>query len=378
MNKIRLLLGALVAMTAMNTSAIEENIKIQGDHGQLDAIVQTPLLNSGQKVPMVILCHGFMGNKDNTLFEGLCDSLEKRGIASIRFDFNGHGKSEGKFEDMSVPNEITDAEKVFEYARKLPFVEKIGIAGHSQGGVVTAMVAGQLGSKDVAAIALMAPAAVLRDDALRGNTFGKMYDPYNPPADGVEMFAGKRLGANYIRTAIELPIYETAMKYEGPTYIIHGNYDRVVPYTYGQRFQEQMHHAEFHLMNGMDHGFSKHEAEIDHLVAEFFKRVFDTEESNRNADTSHHSDSKTQGETTSFKKDGVATLFKSKKPKVYKAAPSEAENLGGGYARDSKHAYYNGKIIGDAQGGKNFIYKGDGYATDGIHHYLNGKPVDRD
>ena len=150
----------------VQVSAQSRNVWIDGDHGRLSAVVQTP--DGLRNFPLVIICHGFTGNKDSKLLTSLADYLEAEGIASIRFDFNGHGKSDGDFQDMTVLNEIEDAKQVYEYARDMRGVTSISIAGHSQGGVVTSMVAGQLGSKDIKSIALMAPAAVLRDDALRG------------------------------------------------------------------------------------------------------------------------------------------------------------------------------------------------------------------
>ena len=145
---------------------------------------------------MVIFCHGFSGTKDGPLFELVADTLQAHGIASIRFDFNGHGESEGEFKDMTVPNEIEDAKKVVEYVRDLKYVSTIAIGGHSQGGVVAAMTAGQLseelGEPAFKAVALMAPAAVLRDDAIRGNTMGKQYDPFDP-GEYVELWGGLKV-----------------------------------------------------------------------------------------------------------------------------------------------------------------------------------------
>ena len=57
----------------------------------------------------------------------------------------------------------------------------------------------------------MAPAAVLREDAIRGNTMGAQYDPLDPPAEGVKLYGNLVLGANYIRTAFSLPIYVSAL-----------------------------------------------------------------------------------------------------------------------------------------------------------------------
>jgi len=249
-----------------------ERLTIDGDHGKLQAIIQKPALQQGEKCPMVVFCHGFGGTKDGPLFELICDTLQQHGIASIRFDFNGHGESQGDFKDMTVPNEIEDAKKVVEYVTDLRYVSHVAIVGHSQGGVVAAMTAGQLseqlGKPAFSAVALMAPAAVLRDDAIRGSTMGKMYDPFDP-GEYVELFGTLKLGANYIRTAFTLPIYETAAKYQGKALIIHGNGDRVVPYTYGERFHEIWPKSEFVMQEYFDHGFSQNIYRTTDIVAQY-------------------------------------------------------------------------------------------------------------
>ena len=248
-----------------------ERVTIDGDHGKLQAVIQKPDLKPGQQCPMVVFCHGFGGTKEGPLFELITDSLQKHGIASIRFDFNGHGESEGKFEEMTVPNEINDAKKVVEYVRDLSYVSKIALVGHSQGGVVASMTAGELGS-DISAVVLMAPAAVLRDDAIRGSTFGKQYNPLDPP-EYVELWGPQRLGRNYIKTAFSLPIYETAANYHGPALIIHGNGDRIVPYTYGLRFHQQWKGSEYVLQEYFDHGFSQNIYRTTDIVSDFLLRT---------------------------------------------------------------------------------------------------------
>ena len=252
-----------------------ESLFIDGDHGRLKAIIQKPELQPGEKCPMVVFCHGFSGRKEGPLFELVADTLQAHGIASIRFDFNGHGESEGEFVDMTVPNEIEDAKKVVEYVSSLSYVSDLAIVGHSQGGVVASMLAGQLseelGKPAFKAVALMAPAAVLRDDAIRGNTMGKQYDPFNP-GEYVELWGGLKLGADYIRTAFSLPIYETAAKYQGSALIIHGNADRVVPYTYGERFHQIWPNSELVIQEYYDHGFTQNMYRTTDIVSEYLIR----------------------------------------------------------------------------------------------------------
>ena len=260
---------------AYTPSGSGTKIDIDGDHGRLKAIIQKPTLRDGEKCPMVVFCHGFGGTKGGPLFELVADTLQAHGIASIRFDFNGHGESEGEFKDMTVPNEIEDAKKVVEYVRNMDYVSSLGIVGHSQGGVVASMTAGQLSEKlgepAFQAVALMAPAAVLRDDAIRGNTMGKSYDPFNP-GEYVELWGGMKLGGNYIRTAFSLPIYETAAKYQGSALIIHGNADRVVPYTYGERYHEIWPKSELVIQEYFDHGFSQNIYRSTSIVSDYLIR----------------------------------------------------------------------------------------------------------
>jgi alpha/beta superfamily hydrolase len=272
MKKLKFLVAALFVLMAAGAEAQTESVVINGDHGKLQAVIHKPQLKSGERVPMVVLCHGFMGNMQSGLLIKIAELLQAQGIASIRFDFNGHGQSEGRFQDMTVPNEIVDAKKVIDYVSALPYVSSVAISGHSQGGVVAAMTAGELGSDKIKAVALLAPAAVLRDDAIRGSTMGATYDPFNL-GEYVELFRGLKLGAEYIRTAFSLPIYETSAQYQGPALIIHGTGDRVVPYTYGERFHQIWPKSKLQIIDRADHGFSKEIEQVATSTAEFLSQA---------------------------------------------------------------------------------------------------------
>ncbi|MBR0037785.1 MAG: alpha/beta fold hydrolase [Bacteroidales bacterium] len=268
-----LILAVGCAYAMAQTAAVSEKVQIQGDHGKLAAVIQKPALQEGEKCPMVMFCHGFNGRKEGPLFEQITDSLQAHGIASIRFDFNGHGESEGAFEQMTVPNEIIDAKYIYNYVRALDYVNEVAIVGHSQGGVVSSMLAGELGTDAFRTVVLMAPAAVLREDAIRGNTFGKMYNPLSPP-ESVEIAPGTKLGRDYIRTAFSLPIYETAAGYQGEALIIHGNADRIVPYTYGERFHKLWSRSRYVLLEGYDHGFGPNVSHATDIVTQYLLDVF--------------------------------------------------------------------------------------------------------
>lgn len=266
----RILLGLLCA--SMSLCAVAQNrvtkVLIPGARGLLAAEVQMPENKGTGKCPITILVHGFGGDKNWQLMKLVSDSLQMHGIASIRFDFNGHGESEGDFKDMTVPNEIEDLKRVVRYALQLDGCNgKIGLLGHSQGGVVVSMTAGEM-NDTISAVTLLAPAAVLREDAIRGNTFGVLYNPINPP-EYVELPGGRKLGREYILTAFRLPIYETAIRDQGAAFLIHGTGDRVAPYSYSERYKNIWKNSELHFMEEYDHGFSRHIEEIADLASNF-------------------------------------------------------------------------------------------------------------
>lgn len=272
---ILLLLSGIISLK-LNAQEIHE-LRIEGSKGKLYTLLQYPdEVRSDIKYPLVILCHGFSGNCDGKLERVLTKDIVKAGMAALRFDFNGHGKSEGLFQDMTVPNEIEDLKNVIKWAQDQPWVESIALVGHSQGGVVAGMVAGELGDSIIKAEVLMAPAAVLRDDALRGNTMGAYYDPWNIKGDYIELpgspEAGSlKLGKNYIHTAMTLPVYEISEKYEGPTLILQGTHDRIVPYTYAERYHEKIKGSKLKLIDGENHGFSNTLPESCQLIADWLK-----------------------------------------------------------------------------------------------------------
>ena len=250
---------------------ITEKVLIGGSKGKLSAIIQRPKAKPGEKYPMAILMHGFNADKNSYLIRLLADSLMNNGVASIRFDFNGHGESEGEFSEMTVPNEVEDAKFVYKYIKTLPYVSDVVLVGHSQGGVVAGMAAGELGTEKIKGVVLLAPAAVLRDDVIRGNTFGVHYNPTDPPE--FVQIGENRLGGDYIRTAFDLPIYETSAKYAGASCIIHGNADRIVPYTYGERYHDIWKSSELYILDGFDHGFSQNVYRAVNIATDFILRT---------------------------------------------------------------------------------------------------------
>jgi uncharacterized protein len=110
-------------------------------------------------------------DRDETLlghkpFLVLSDYLTRHGIAVLRADDRGTGKSTGVFARATTADFATDAEAGIAYLKTRAEVDphRIGLIGHSEGGVIAPMIAAR--NKDVAFIVMMAGTGVPGDQVL--------------------------------------------------------------------------------------------------------------------------------------------------------------------------------------------------------------------
>ena len=227
------------------------------------------------RCPMVILMHGIFSSKDYNPMPAIAKGLAKAGIASIRFDFNGHGKSQGRMQDMTIERELADAKAVYDYVKALPYVEKIGLLGHSQGGVIASMTAGRLADAGTPpdALLLLAPGSVIKEACQGGKFFNARFDPQDPP-EFIRCWGMMKLGREYLLTTQELDIYGTASAYKGPVRILHGTRDSIVPLWCSEKFWDTYGAAsELILVEGEKHTITRHRKEVVASVVEFFRRL---------------------------------------------------------------------------------------------------------
>ena len=122
--------------------------------------------------PVVILISGsgpqdrneeLMGHKP---FLVLADHLTRKGIGVLRYDDRGTAKSTGDFSAATTADLATDAASAIAYLKTRKDVDptKIGLMGHSEGGVIAPMVAAN--NNDVSYIVLLAGTGIRGDKLL--------------------------------------------------------------------------------------------------------------------------------------------------------------------------------------------------------------------
>lgn len=203
---------------------------------------------------LAIVMHGFLTDMNAGLPTAVAKSLNDAGIPTLRFSFDGCGDSDGEFVNMTVFSEILDAIRVIEYAKDKLGAKHIYLVGHSQGGVVTSMVAAYYHDWIDKAV-LLSPAASLKMDAAYGKVMGSQFDPMHIPTS-VQLRPNRLVGGAYFRTAQLMPIYETAQHYDKPTLIIVGSADSVVTPKAGAKYNTIMPNTKFYELEGAEHDLS--------------------------------------------------------------------------------------------------------------------------
>ena len=127
-------------------------------------------VQGGEKKPPVIISHGFTNTQKNT--EDYAAQFAAWGYTAYTFDFVGgapRNQSSGRMSDMSVMTEKEDLFAVLDYVLKENGADKAILMGCSQGGLVSALAAGEKPSM-VDKLILFYPALCIPDDARSGKT----------------------------------------------------------------------------------------------------------------------------------------------------------------------------------------------------------------
>jgi len=121
------------------------------------------------KTPVVVMVTGSgQQNRDEELFGHkpffvLADHLARNGIATLRYDDRGMGKSTGNLTGLTTETNMKDASAAVDFVKDSGRFGKVGVLGHSEGGCIAFMLGG---ADRVDFIVSMAGTAVRGDSIL--------------------------------------------------------------------------------------------------------------------------------------------------------------------------------------------------------------------
>lgn len=214
--------------------------------------------NADQQKPGFLWLGGFKSDMTGTKAERLMDLARKADRLFIRFDYSGHGASEGRFEDGTLTLWLAEARMILGLADDRPMI----LIGSSMGGFLALLLA-RLRIGRIAGLVLVAPAADMTEHMaaeiaanpqartalerngvwLRPSRYG---DPYPITRKLIED------GAKHL-------ILGGGIDLQCPLRILHGDQDPDVPWQHGLTTFAAIRSpdAQFTLIKDGDHRLSR-------------------------------------------------------------------------------------------------------------------------
>ena len=223
---------------------------------KLCGILSNP--TSQKEKPIIILCHGFSTSKGGRTYVRLEEILNDSGISVFRFDFFGHGESEGKFEEITTFEAVDDIQNAIKFLKESGY-KKIGLVGSSFGGMASIIEAGK--TDELYVLALKSPVSDYiglihtREDE---QEIKKWKEKGFIDITGVDAEI-RKLKYSFYEEAEKIKAYESAQKIKIPALIVHGDEDETVPIEQSKRTANLIENCRLEVIEGGDHTYSNSE-----------------------------------------------------------------------------------------------------------------------
>ena len=227
-----------------------------GANHAIAAILAEPM-QTGDRA--VILCHGFLSNKNSRTNLRLTELLVPQGISTLRFDWFGMGDSGGDFSRISVATCCDQLERAIDLMRDRGYSE-LGIVGSSFGGLLAILV-GQ-GYPELRAIGLKCPVPDFPEalDLEFGRAGIEEWRRTNYIPDVTGGTVPVALDFAFYESCRAFDAYAAARHVQAPVLIVHGEQDELVPFHQIRQLEDALPgDKELVLLPGADHQFGRPE-----------------------------------------------------------------------------------------------------------------------
>ncbi len=227
-----------------------------GAHNSVSAILAEPAHKGDQAV---ILCHGFLSNKESRTNRRLTQLLVARGISTFRFDWFGMGESDGEFGHVTVSRCCDQLERAITLMYAQGY-RKLGIIGSSFGGLITILVSEN--HPELHAVGLKCPVPDFPEMLERefGPSGMEEWERTNAIPDVTGGTAPIFLDFSFYENCRAFNAYEAACTINAPVLIVHGKQDELVPLHQIHRLENALPgDKELVLLPRADHRFGRPE-----------------------------------------------------------------------------------------------------------------------
>lgn len=254
-----------MAEAAHNPVSQQQKIIVTNNHGEKLAGI---LHETGSR-ELVILCHGARASKGHEIIVNLAVALENEGISSFRFDFAGNGESEGAFQFGHMRREADDLHAVIQHFSGSNHVVS-AIFGHSKGAIDVLLYASKY--HDVPTVV----EASARYDLKKGieERLGKDFMQRIKKEGFIDIGSVNfRVTEESLMDRLSTDMHETCLKIDKDcrVLIVHGSADESTAVEDAFEFAKIIPNHKLHIIQGADHCYTSHQAELDATVVDFIK-----------------------------------------------------------------------------------------------------------
>ena len=218
-------------------------------------------------VPVLLMVTGSgPENRDEEVFQHkfflvIADFLARNGIATLRYDDRGVGQSTGVFKTATTADFAEDAAQGIKYLRSRKEFSKVGLLGHSEGGIIGYM----LGSRKLldCLVSLAGPAC--RIDTLMYQQLNLLAKAQGTPVDVVSSVADTRKlllekgGGAWIKYFVDIDVAPYVKATKCPVLALGGAKDLNVPVAlnvpYLQQYLPKKGKNKIKVYDGLNHEF---------------------------------------------------------------------------------------------------------------------------
>ncbi len=249
-----------------------QEITFTNSRGQaLSGIVRYSEPVEPTKYPVVIVLHGFATHKHHDLTADLANNLVSHGFLTLRFDFHGHGESEGDFSEHTIHQQVDDVFSALDLVSDLPYADKdrMAVVGTDIGGNIALLAA----EKDARIKAVVAQGARSHfDNHIKG--WFRQHELDELMDKGVYEHHAFRIRKEYVRSAKQHDVLESLKNMHSPVLFVHGMEDlRVRLQETRQLYLAANQPKQIEEVDGADHWFRGDETrtELIEMIGEWLK-----------------------------------------------------------------------------------------------------------
>lgn len=245
---------------------------IDSDGVRLHAKLDMPEgYKEGDRCPLALVIHGLTGHMEEPHITAAAKTFNDLGIASLRVEMYGHGKSGGEFRDHNLFKWLNNVMSAMKYARSLDFVTDMYICGHSQGGLTAMLAAGMYPDVFKAGI-FLSPASMVPGKARVGELFKVRFDPMSIP-DELFVSDTEKVTADYVRAAQLIDLDDAVRRFTKPVLIVHGDEDEAIPFEYSLKLGDDYADAKVVIIRGDDHCYNSHLDQVTDAMHDFLSML---------------------------------------------------------------------------------------------------------